>query len=382
MDKRSRAALGIILLLSFCLVGFRPPGLVGSDDPADGLGRWVVTTTAFGEASQPAVPTIQASAAAVVDGETGRLVWGKNLHQPYAPASMTKMMTALVTLQHDNLDRVIVSNVDAAKMVGDSVMGLRPGERLSLHDLLYGLLVPSGDDAAIVIADGVAGNEPAFVAMMNQDSTNLGLTDTHFANPHGLDASGHVSSPYDMIVIARAAMRYPLFRQIVDTRHIVIRGKWTYDLTNTNYFLGRRPGVIGIKTGTTDLALHAITVAESRGGHVLYLTVMHTPNYVPDVTALLDYFDANDAWVPLTPSPTSLARGSGAPVSSSAAKSPALDASSIFLPRWQADSLAYRVDTTPDALLRTTDNPDLPPANAGAVTVYAGGDAVARRPRP
>lgn len=382
MDKGSRAALTVFLLLGFCLVGFRPPGLVGSDDPTDGLARWVVTRAAFGEASRPVVPTIQASAAAVVDGETGRLVWGKDPHQPYAPASMTKMMTALVTLQHDNLDRVIVSNVDAATMVGDSVMGLRLGERLSLHDLLYGLLVPSGDDAAIVIADGVAGNEAAFVAMMNQESTVLGLTDTHFANPHGLDANGHVSSPFDMIVIARAAMRYPLFREIVDTRHIVIRGKWIYDLTNTNYFLGRRPGVIGIKTGTTDLALHAITVAESRGGHILYLTVMHTPNYVPDVTALLDYFDANDAWLALDPPPTALPRGGSAPLSPSTAQSPGLVAPSVFLPRWQADSLAYLVDTTPDALLRATDNPDLPPANAGAVTVFAGGDPVARRQRP
>lgn len=366
----------LLLLASCCLVGFRPIALVGSDEPTPGLSAWAVTPSAFGRADQPAVPTIQATAAAVVDGESGRLVWGKDPHHALAPASMTKMMTALVALRHDNLDRIVTSTVDASKMVGDSVMGLRPGERLSLRDLLYGLLVPSGDDAAIVIAEAVGGNQAAFVAEMNAESAALGLTDTHFVNPHGLDAAGHLSSPYDMIEIAHAAMRYPLFRQIVDTRHIVIKGTWTYDLTNTNYFLGR-PDIVGVKTGTTDLALHAITVAEARDGRILYLTVMHTPDYVPDVTALLDYFDRNDAWVSLDlpASPLLQARGPNGP-----RQLAVLAPSSIYLPRWQAESVSWQIQATPDQPLWATDNPDLPPANDGAATAYAGGEPVARLP--
>jgi D-alanyl-D-alanine carboxypeptidase len=288
---------------------------------------------------------------------------------------MTKMMTALVTMQRVNLDRVVTSDVDAAKMAGDSVMGLHLGERLSLRDLLYGLLVPSGDDAALVIARAVGGGQDAFVAMMNDESARLGLTDTHFVNPHGLDANGHVSSPYDMIRIGRAAMRYPLFRQIVATQRVAIQGTWVYHLTNTNYFLGRRPGVIGIKTGTTDAALHAITVAEERDGHILYLTVMHTPDYVPDVTALLDDFDARDAWVPLAPPATALRGQSGASLEGDGG-----GATAAFLPTWQADSVDTALDLTPDTPLRTTDNPDLPPENGGAVTIYAGGAPVARVP--
>ena len=195
------------------------------------------------------MPAIKASAAAVVDGGTGTLIYGKNPHQALAPASMTKMMTALVAIQHGDLTQVITSGVDASTMAGDWVMGLHIGEQLSLRDLLFGMMIPSGDDAALVIARAVGGSPENFVSLMNAEASQLGLTDTHFANPHGLDAPGHLSSPYDEIVIARAAMQYPLFRQIVSTQHIVIRGKWVYDLTNTNLLLGKRKGVIGVKTG-------------------------------------------------------------------------------------------------------------------------------------
>lgn len=361
------------MVATFCLVGFGPPGLIGSDQVpstiyADDLAR----------AGTASPPTIQASAAAVVDGDTGQLIWGKNPHESLPPASMTKMMTALVTLQNaSDLNEIVTSGVDASQMAGDSVMGLHPQERLSLRDLLYGMLVPSGDDAALVIARAVGGSDAHFVGMMNEEAAELGLTDTHFVNPHGLDAPGHLSSPYDMIVIARAAMGYPLFRQIVATRHIVIQGRWTYDLTNTNYFLGRRPGVIGIKTGTTDLALHAITVADQRGDHVLYVTVMHTPNYVPDVTALLDYFESEDTWVDLTFPPSPLYRtGTGSTARHLALESP----TSVYLPAWQANGLTTQIDLTPDAPVRATENPDLPDQNDGAATYYAGGEPIARLP--
>jgi serine-type D-Ala-D-Ala carboxypeptidase (penicillin-binding protein 5/6) len=373
---RAFTVLGL-LLIGFCLVGFRPPALVGSDDPETGLAPWVVTPDAFAHAKVPPVPTIQATAAAVVDDRTGLLVWGKNPHQALPPASMTKMMTALVAIQRGKLDQVVTSTVDAKTMVGDSVMGLHPGERLSLRDLLYGLLVPSGDDAALAIARAVGGSDAAFVTQMNQEADNLGLTDTRFVNPHGLDAPGHLASPYDMIAIARVAMRDPTFRQIVATRQITIRGTWTYDLTNTNSFLGRRPEVIGVKTGTTDAALHCITVAADVGSHLLYVTVMHTPDYLPDVTALLDYFETREDSVSLAPPETSLA----VPSAGGTPRHLALAADAgAYLPRWQAETLTSQVDTTPDAALRATDSPDLPPANAGAVTVYAAGEPIARLP--
>jgi D-alanyl-D-alanine carboxypeptidase (penicillin-binding protein 5/6) len=312
----------------------------------------------------------------VIDGRTGQMLWGKSPHQPFPPASMTKMMTALVALEHGQLDQQITTTVDAASLVGDSVMGLHPGERLTLMDLLYGMLVPSGDDAAIAIATALGGEEK-FVAQMNDESTGLGLTETHFVNPHGLDAPLHLSSPYDMAVIAQAAMRDPTFRQIVATKQITIQGRSTYQLHNTNLLLGRRPGIIGVKTGTTDLALHAITVADDRGDGILFVTVMHTPDYVPDVTALLDYFESQQHRVELTVPESPLASRTDGFIG----RQPSVvSAPAPLRPNWQATTTAPDLSLSPDSPLRVTDNPDLPPSNAGVVTFWAAGEPVARLP--
>jgi D-alanyl-D-alanine carboxypeptidase len=304
------------------------------------------------------------------------MLWGKSPHQSLPPASMTKMMTALVALQTGQLDQPITTTVDASAMTGDSVMGLRPGERLTLRDLLYGLLVPSGDDAALAIAT-TFGTEESFVQQMNQEAARLGLTETHFVNPHGLDAAGHLSSPYDMVTIARAAMANPTFRTIVATQHIAIHGRWTYDLHNTNYFLGRRPGIVGIKTGTTDQALHAITVADDQGDGTIYVTVMHTPDYVPDVSALLDDVEQKNQRVTLDLPPSPLDRPA------TGAGGPNLVVAGDYAPilqNWKAGTVALDLSLTADSPLRQTDNPDLPPANEGVATFYAAGAPLARLP--
>lgn len=376
MQTRHFNILLALVMLGFALVGFRPPASLGSGstaDPATGA----LYAGSVGIAGRPAEPRVVASAAAVVDGDSGSLLWGKDPHVAFAPASMTKIMTALVALEQGSLDRILTSDVDATTMVGDSVMGLHRGEHLTLRDLLYGLLVPSGDDAAVVIARGVAGDDASFVAQMNLESIRLGLTETHFVNPHGLDADGHLSSPYDLIEIARAAMHFPFFRQVVATKQIVLTGQWTYDLTNTNYFLGRRPDVIGVKTGTTDRALHAITIADDVDGHLFFVTVMHTPDYVPDATALLDYVRTHYRSVPLVLPSSSFNQVDVA------GKSERLTVDSDyrpFLTRWAASTIEMEETLTPNSALRATDNPDLPPANDGVATFYAGGEPLARLP--
>ena len=376
MQTRHFRTLLALILLGSGIAGFRPPASIGSGSTTDAA-TGALYAGSVGIAGQPAVPRVVASAAAVVDGDTGSLLWGKDPHVAYAPASMTKMMTALVALEQGNLDRILTSNIDATTMVGDSVMGLHRGEQLTLRDLLYGLLVPSGDDAALVIARGISGDDATFVAQMNAEASQLGLTETHFVNPHGLDADGHVSSPYDLIQIARAAMHFPFFRQVVATQHIVITGKWIYDMTNTNYFLGKRPDVIGVKTGTTDRALHAITIADDFDGHLLFVTIMHTPDYVPDATALLDYVRTNYRSVPLDLPTSSLNQVDVA------GKPEHLTVDSDyrpFLPRWVASTVTMEETLTPNSPLRVTDNPDLPPANDGVASFYAGGEPVARLP--
>jgi D-alanyl-D-alanine carboxypeptidase (penicillin-binding protein 5/6) len=358
------------------LLGFRPPASLGSGS-TEALAGGALYAASVSLAGRPPAPSIGASAAAVVDGETGSLLWGNDPHGAFAPASMTKMMTALVAIERGRLDQVLTSDVDATSMVGDSVMGLHRGERLPLSDLLYGMLVPSGGDAALVIARAIGGDAAAFVAQMNDEAARLGLTETRFVNPDGLDADAQLSSPYDMIVVARAAMRFPFFRKVVATKHIVITGQWTYDLTNTNYFLGRRPDVVGVKTGTTERALHAITVADDVDGHLLYVTVMHTPDYVPDISALLDYARTYFRSTPLVFPSTPLG-----PVDASAASGRlAIDSEyRPFLGRWAASTLSMEEALTPNSALRATDNPDLPSANDGVATFYAGGERIARLP--
>jgi D-alanyl-D-alanine carboxypeptidase (penicillin-binding protein 5/6) len=370
--ERTTAIRLLLLVVGLGLVGFRPPAFIGTGPGASGY----LTARTLDQAGQSAVPPIRASAAVVVDGRTGEVLWGKSPHQAFAPASMTKMMTALVALQIGQLDQTITSTVDASAMTGDSVMGLRPGERLTLRDLLFGLLVPSGDDAAVAIATALGGEE-SFVRQMNLEAARLGLTDTYFVNPHGLDAPGHVSSPYDMVAIARAAMAKSMFRTIVATQQITIRGRWTYDLHTTNYFLGRRPGIVGVKTGTTDQALHAITVADDRGDGMIYVTVMHTPDYVPDLTALLDDFEQKNQRVALDLPPSPLDQ------STTGAGGQTLHVVGDYAPlvqNWRAQTIASDLSLTPDTPLRQTDNPDLPPANEGVATFYTSGEPIARMP--
>jgi D-alanyl-D-alanine carboxypeptidase len=168
-------------------------------------------------------------------------------------------------------------------------MGIEPGMRLSMRDLLYGLLMRSGNDAAIQIAEEVGGSVPAFVRMMNEKAEELGLTDTHFTNPHGLDDAALYSSAYDMAVMGRELLRDPLLAEIVQTQFY--QPAWDGPaLENLNLLLGSYPGVLGIKTGYTDLAGQTIVAAAERGGRRIILAVMgaQTEMY-GDATGLLEW---------------------------------------------------------------------------------------------
>src|SRR3990172_91439 len=176
-------------------------------------------------------------------------------------------MTALLALERGQLDRLVRVDVDASQLGYSSVMGLRPGEELTLEDLLYGLLLPSGNDAALAVAGHLGGSVARFVDLMNQRAAELGLVNTHFANPHGLDAPEHYSSAADLVRLARTAMANPTFAKIVSTRERTVRGKLaTYELRNTNRLLGTYPGVDGVKTGSTDAAGQCLVAAAQRGG--------------------------------------------------------------------------------------------------------------------
>jgi D-alanyl-D-alanine carboxypeptidase len=245
-----------------------------------------------------APPRITAQMAVVIDEASGAVLYGLNEHQQVQPASLTKIVTAMVALEAGNLTARVTTDVDSRTMWEDSVMGLQPGEELSLEDLLYGLMLPSGNDAALAIARYIAhGNEQVFNELMNAKVRQLGLRHTHFMNPHGRDVDGHYSSPYDMAILARAAMRNPLFQRLAAAREWDASGFFrAYHLINLNRLLWQYPGADGVKIGYETRSGQTMVVSAIRNGHRLYASFMRATNMRADGAALLDYaFDAY-AW--------------------------------------------------------------------------------------
>lgn len=246
-------------------------------------------------------PQVTARAAYVFDANLGFAYYAKDADEELPMASCTKVMTALLAVERGNLDQVITVGSDAAALVrsDSSFMGLSAGEKLTLRELLYGLVLPSGNDAAVAIADGIAGNVPAFVALMNQRAQQLGLTRTHFVNPHGLGAPGHYTTAHDLAVLAGVAMKNPTLVQFTSVDHYNIPKTAThkaYDLETGNDLLsGARapyPGAIGVKPGFTGDAGYCQAFAAIRHGHLIVGVVLDEPSWqvrIVDMRALLDW---------------------------------------------------------------------------------------------
>lgn len=236
-------------------------------------------------------PELQARAAVLMDMETGRVLYSKNEHDRLPPASTTKIMTALVALEHGDLGRVIVAPPSVTGVEGTSAY-LVPGEQHTLEEMLYALLLNSANDVASAIAWGVSGDEAGFVALMNEKARELGLRDTHFVNSHGLPAEGHYSSAYDLAQIARAAMGNETFRRIVRTYTRPWKGdQWETVLVNRNRLLKEYEGTTGIKTGyTREAGWCLVASAERKGVSLIAVVLNSTGNGVwEDAKALLDY---------------------------------------------------------------------------------------------
>lgn len=234
---------------------------------------------------------------AVVDGTSGALLYDLDAHQRLAPASCTKIFTALVALEWAHPQDQVVVRYDPAKLTDSTLMGIQPGETYSLEDLLYGLMLPSGNDAALAIADAVGGSEEHFVAMMNDEVTALGLHDSHFVNPHGLDAPNHYSSAYDLAMAARYGMQqYPEFRKVVGTQTWEVHGTRSFTVENLNHFLGSYPGADGVKIGFTDNAKRTIVASATRNGHQVFVAVMKIGDWVSNTAPLFDWVYRNFTW--------------------------------------------------------------------------------------
>ncbi|MDQ6747164.1 MAG: D-alanyl-D-alanine carboxypeptidase, partial [Candidatus Dormibacteraeota bacterium] len=237
-------------------------------------------------------PTITAPSAILVEYPSGKILYAKNPHQRLPEASTTKTMTALLALQRVALTDVVTAT--AADLVGESTMGLAEGEQQTVMNLLYGLLLPSGNDAAMVLARHVGNGlkEPAtadpvarFVALMNAQAAQMGLTDTHYMNPHGFDDPNHYSSVYDLASIAWYDLHNPVFNEVVRQAFHDVPG---HSLQNTDEMLTRYPGADGIKTGWTDIAGNCFVGSATRNGRRLITVTLDEPHGFewPDNSAL------------------------------------------------------------------------------------------------
>ena len=229
----------------------------------------------------------------VVDYDTRRVLYAVNAHDRRAQASTTKITTADVAMDIAPLDTQIRITKDAVETDPDH-MGVQLNEVLSLEELLYGLMLNSGNDAAYAIADGLGGM-PVFVAKMNQKVVDLKLADTHFANPAGFDDPGHYTSAYDLVVLTTEAMiRHPELKTIVSTKKQVIESTKTHGWfgpVNFNNLLWDYAGAWGVKPGLTDNADYCLVAAATRDGHTIVAVVMGVPTdrHFVEGARLLDY---------------------------------------------------------------------------------------------
>jgi serine-type D-Ala-D-Ala carboxypeptidase (penicillin-binding protein 5/6) len=276
------------------------------------MGRALAAVAAALVVAAPAAagpPQVRAKAYLVENGATGEVLAGSRANARVPIASITKLMTVLVALEHAKLDDVVVAAPSAAA-VGESTIGLRAGERISVHDLVEAALVQSANDAAWALAAYVGeGDVNAFVRMMNAKARAIGLRETHFIRPDGLDVSGHVSSARDVTLLARAAMRNPTIRSIVDDRNATISGGRR--LHTWNDLLGTFPGMIGVKTGHTAAAGWSQVAAVRGNGFILYATILGSPTRSQrnaDLATLLRWGLSRYAAVPVVDSTREYAR--------------------------------------------------------------------------
>jgi serine-type D-Ala-D-Ala carboxypeptidase (penicillin-binding protein 5/6) len=245
-----------------------------------------------GASGAPTPPSVPATAWILVDAGDGARLASSEPTGSLAMASTTKLMTAYLTLHQLPLERRLVAP-PYHPIPGESLLGLEAGERISVRDLLYGLLLPSGNDAALTLADGVAGSVGAFVEEMNRAADRLGLRDTSYANPIGLDQPGNYSSPRDLAKLALDLRRDRLFRRIVDTPRKTLRtGSHPRTVVNRNELVERLPWVNGVKTGYTPDAGNVLVASGTRKGATLLSVVMGAPTETArddDTLTLLRY---------------------------------------------------------------------------------------------
>lgn len=244
----------------------------------------------FGDKTD-AAPYVSAVSAVVINSATGNIVYEKNAYEQRAMASTTKIMTALLTIEAGDLDKIFTVDSYAIMVEGTS-MGLREGDIVTRRALCYGMLLPSGNDAANAAAVSVGGSMDNFVKLMNNKAQQLGMAQTHFANPSGLDAQGHYSTAYDMALLTKAALENDTFRSICSLSEARVEfGNPPYSrmLYNSNKLLYLYDGCFGVKTGFTDNARRCLVSAAEKDGVTLIAITLNAGDDWNDHAKMLDY---------------------------------------------------------------------------------------------
>ncbi len=231
--------------------------------------------------------SVSAECACVIDMSTGRVIYEKNMQKAHTMASTTKIMTALVALENSNLEDVVTVSKNAAGEEGTSLY-LKQNQKVTMEDLLYGLMLQSGNDAAIAIAEGVSGSVEEFASLMTERAKKIGAKNTSFKNPNGLDEDGHFTTAYDLALITKEAMKNEKFAQIVATKSKQILDG-TQTVSNHNRMLRQYEGCIGVKTGFTKKSGRCLVTAAKRGGVGVIAVTLNAPNDWNDHTNMLNY---------------------------------------------------------------------------------------------
>jgi D-alanyl-D-alanine carboxypeptidase (penicillin-binding protein 5/6) len=268
----------------------KKPAATGSTTTTKPANATTTTTKPAGQAQ----PSLNCEAAILMDAATGRVIFARNADERRSIASTTKIMTCILAIENLPLDKEVTVSQRAAD-VGESEMWLEPGEVRTVEELLYGLMVKSGNDAAMALAEAVSGTVEKFAQKMNTKATELGLKNTHFVNPHGLEATGHYSSARDMANLARYALQDAEFRKLASTK--VINLPWPghaggRTFTNYNTLLPKVSWVNGIKTGYTTEAGWCLIGSATKNGVTLVSSVLGDllrDAVDPDTLALFNY---------------------------------------------------------------------------------------------
>lgn len=307
-----------------------------------------------------------ATSAIVIDGETGRVLYAQNVNEERAIASITKLMTVLVAVESGHtLDEVVEIKREYVGAEGSS-MYLREGEQLTLEALLYGLMLASGNDAALAVAGYCGGSVEQFVELMNRKAAVLGMEHTHFENPSGLTQDGHYSTAADMARLAAVCMKNETIAKLVGTRSISIAGR---TFTNHNKLLWQYEGCVGMKTGYTERAGRTlISCAQREQQRVIAVTLNDRSDW-KDHTAMLDYGFDNYTRTVLTRAGEVRAR---VPVAGSLLSFvPVITADEVVYPLAEGEQVREEV-----SIIQWTQAPILQGQTAGTITYYLGDELV------